>query len=100
MYSLSDDDTGKPKLFPKEVWQYVRDDDRQNVKARWEVFSTDRIKEIVTLLPKELELCKARPKQKQYMEAMLYANIDSLYQEDETMPTVLKDTPRTAERDI
>jgi hypothetical protein len=25
------------------------------------------------------------------MEAMLYANIDSLYQEDDSMPTLLKD---------
>ncbi len=50
-----------------------------------------KLLEILQLLPKELDICRARPKQFQYMEAMLYANIDSLYQQDETMPTLRKD---------
>jgi hypothetical protein len=65
MYSLSEDETGKPEYFPKEIWKYVRDDDKPNVNARWALFSTERIKEIITLLPKELDICKTRPKQRQ-----------------------------------
>jgi hypothetical protein len=38
-HSLSCDPTGKPELFPLEIWRYVRDVDRGNVKSRWSKFT-------------------------------------------------------------
>ena len=87
---MSIDPTGKPDLFPIHIWKYVRDDDRSNVANRWGKFTEQRLQEILLSLSMHLDICKERPNQHPYVEAMVYANIDGLFHPNEDNPPKLK----------
>jgi len=67
----------------------VRDADRPNVAARWSKYTTERIEEILKILAMHLDICKDRPNQRPYVEAMVYANVDGLFHPDDNNPPKL-----------
>ena len=92
-YSLSEDATHKPELFPAEHWKYVADEDRPNVPARWSRFPDERLREILTLLSAKdaYEIYTGRPNTNPYCVALLYAHIDGIFHVDESHPPHVSD---------
>jgi hypothetical protein len=88
-YSLSDDPTGKPPEVPTESWKYVMDSERPLVQARWAKFPEARRAHIAEVIA-NADIDNARPKQRPYVLALVYANPDAFFHIDEENPPLIK----------
>ena len=84
-FSLKEDTTGMPTRFPPELWKYVQDTQKPLVQARWDIYTEERLTEILADLA-TIDICTARPNAHPYFLAQAYANISRYYHPDETNP--------------
>jgi hypothetical protein len=77
-YSLSEDLTGKPLEVPAESWKFVMDSERPLVQARWDKYSPERRAHIAEVIA-NADIDSARPKQRPYVLALVYANPDAYF---------------------
>ena len=91
-YSHSTDDTGRPELFPVELWPFVADKQKPLVAARWAKYTTPgQLLSMVEDL-KLIDICLDRTKTLPYVLAQAFANISRYYQVDEENPETVPDT--------
>ena len=88
-YSLSEDPTGKPPEVPSQSWKYVMDSERPLVQARWDKFSPERRIHIAEVIA-NADIDNARPKQRPYVLALVYANPDAYFHVEEENPPLIK----------
>ena len=88
-YSLSEDTTGKPLLFPDELWKYVRDELRPRVQSHWDRFPPERLAVILEDM-KMLDVCPERPNQAKYVRAQALAHLHAYYHVDENDPPLMR----------
>ena len=78
----------RPVYIPDDVWKYISHTQRPHVAERWGRYPEERRAVIIDDIDK-IDICTDRPRQRPYIRAIVWANVDAYYHiDDEDPPTI------------
>jgi hypothetical protein len=82
----------RPEEFPEELWRWVEGRRKPQLKAVYASYPKDRLREVIELVYK-IKICKKgeRKLEEPAFRALMFANIDSIFNIDDDNPKMLKD---------